>query len=68
MWLNDRLHISAGTYTESSQHGASAQGQLYPYRYLRAISGDFKTELNKKLQSWSKITASDKWINKFPYE
>jgi len=35
---------------------------------LRVILGDFKTELNKKLQSWSKITASDKWIYKFPYE
>jgi len=26
MWLNDRLHITAEAYTESSQHGASAQG------------------------------------------
>ena len=29
--------------------------------------GDLKSELNKKLHSRSKITASDKWINKFPY-
>jgi len=66
--LNDRLHISTKAYTESSQHGASAQGQLYPCLYLRTILGDFKTELNKKLQSWSETTVSDKWINKFPYK